>query len=141
MKTPNAKVNKFEPNLIGFLCNWCSYEGADSAGRSRLAYPANLRIIRVMCSGRIDPGFILEAFAKGADGVLILGCLWGDCHYKSGNLEAFKRITVLKKILAPFGICKDRLYMAGISATDGDKFAGIVSGMVNKIRNIGPLRQ
>jgi F420-non-reducing hydrogenase iron-sulfur subunit len=129
----------FEPKIIGFLCNWCSYEGADSAGRARKAYPANLRVVRVMCSGRVDPQFILEAFKEGADGVMILGCHPGDCHYKEGNLQALRRYGVLKRVLGQFGIEEDRLRLDWISAGEGDKFVQVVSDMTERMRQLGPL--
>ncbi|MGB9497766.1 MAG: hydrogenase iron-sulfur subunit [Dissulfuribacterales bacterium] len=132
-------MGRFEPKIVGFLCNWCSYEGADSAGRERKVYPANLRAIRVLCSGRTDPQFILQAFKEGADGVLILGCHPGDCHYKEGNFQALKRYIVLKKMLAEFGIEGDRLRLDWISAGEGDKFVRVVSEMVEKVRQLGPL--
>jgi F420-non-reducing hydrogenase iron-sulfur subunit len=131
----------FEPKIIGFLCNWCSYEGADSAGRARKVYPANLRVVRVMCSGRVDPQFILEAFQEGADGVMILGCHPGDCHYKEGNLQALKRYGVLKRVLGQFGIEEDRLRLDWISAGEGDKFVQVVSDMTERMRQLGPLRR
>jgi len=129
----------FEPKIIGFLCNWCSYEGADSAGRARKAYPANLRVVRVMCSGRVDPQFILEAFKEGADGVMILGCHPGDCHYKEGNLQALKRYGLIKRVLRQFGIEEDRLRLDWISAGEGDKFVQVVSDMTERMRLLGPL--
>ena len=131
----------FEPKIIGFLCNWCSYEGADAAGRGRKAYPANLNVVRVMCSGRVDPQFILEAFKEGADGVMILGCHPGDCHYKEGNLQALKRYGVLKRVLEQFGIEEDRLRLDWISAGEGDKFVQVVSDMTERMRHLGPLRR
>jgi F420-non-reducing hydrogenase iron-sulfur subunit len=131
----------FEPKIIGFLCNWCSYEGADSAGRARKAYPANLRVVRVMCSGRVDPQFILEAFKEGADGVMILGCHPSDCHYKEGNLQALKRYGVLKRVLGQFGIEEDRLRLDWISAGEGDKFVQVVSDMTERMRQLGPFRR
>lgn len=131
----------FEPKIIGFLCNWCSYEGADSAGRARKVYPANLRIVRVMCSGRVDPQFIFEAFNEGADGVMILGCHPGDCHYKEGNLQALKRYGVLKRVLGQFGIEEDRLRLDWISAGEADKFVQVVSDMTERMRQLGPLRR
>ncbi len=129
----------FEPKIIGFLCNWCSYAGADLAGVSRIQYPPNIRIIRVMCSGRIDPVFVLEAFKDGADGVLIAGChLPSDCHYISGNFKALRRITLLKKALKEFGIEPERLRLEWISASEGDKFAAVVRDMVGEIKSLGP---
>jgi F420-non-reducing hydrogenase iron-sulfur subunit len=134
----NAKT-EFEPKIIGFLCNWCSYAGADLAGVSRIQYPPNIRIIRVMCSGRIDPTFILEAFKDGADGVLVAGChLPSDCHYISGNFKALRRITLLKKVLQNFGIEPKRVRLEWISASEGDKFAAVVRNMVEEIKELGP---
>jgi F420-non-reducing hydrogenase iron-sulfur subunit len=131
--------NGFEPKIIGFLCNWCSYAGADLAGVSRIQYPPNIRIIRVMCSGRIDPAFILEAFKDGADGVLVAGChLPSDCHYISGNFKAQRRITLLKDVMKEFGIEPGRLRLEWISASEGDKFAAVVRDMVEEIKNLGP---
>jgi F420-non-reducing hydrogenase iron-sulfur subunit len=130
---------EFEPKIIGFLCNWCSYAGADLAGVSRIQYPPNIRIIRVMCSGRIEPSFILEAFKDGADGVLVAGChLPSDCHYISGNFKAFRRVTLLKKILKEFGIEPERLRIEWISASEGDKFAAVVRDIVEKLKKLGP---
>ena len=129
----------FEPKIIGFLCNWCSYAGADLAGVSRIQYPPNIRIIRVMCSGRIDPAFVLEAFKDGADGVLVAGChVPSDCHYISGNFKALRRITLLKKALKEFGIEPERLRLEWISASEGDKFAAVVCDMVEELKNLGP---
>jgi F420-non-reducing hydrogenase iron-sulfur subunit len=131
--------NEFEPKIIGFLCNWCSYAGADLAGVSRIQYPPNIRIIRVMCSGRIDPAFVLEAFKYGADGVLMAGChLPSDCHYISGNFKALRRATLLRKLLKDFGIEPERLRLEWISASEGDKFAAVVRDMVEQIKKLGP---
>lgn len=129
----------FEPRIIGFLCNWCSYEGADSAGRAQKEYPANLRVVRVMCSGRIDPQFIIEAFRNGADGVMVLGCHPGDCHYKEGNYKVLRRYTVLKRVLAQLGIEENRLKLDWISAGEADRFVKIVTEMVDNVRKLGPL--
>jgi F420-non-reducing hydrogenase iron-sulfur subunit len=129
----------FEPKIIGFLCNWCSYAGADLAGVSRIQYPPNIRIIRVMCSGRIDPVFVLEAFKDGADGVLVAGChLPSDCHYISGNFKALRRVTLLKNVLKDLGIEPERLRLEWISASEGDKFATVVRDMVNEVKRLGP---
>jgi F420-non-reducing hydrogenase iron-sulfur subunit len=131
--------NGFEPKIIGFLCNWCAYAGADLAGVSRIQYPPNIRIIRVMCTGRIDPSFILEAFKDGADGVLVAGChLPSDCHYISGNFKAQRRIALMKKVLREFGIEPERLRLEWISASEGDKFAAVVTDMVAEIKKLGP---
>jgi len=134
-----SENNGFEPKIIGFLCNWCSYAGADLAGVSRIQYPTNIRIIRVMCSGRIDPTFVLEAFKDGADGVLVAGChLPSDCHYISGNFKALRRITLLKKVLQDFGVEPERLRLEWVSASEGDKFAAVVRSMVDDIKKLGP---
>jgi len=133
------KVTEFDPRIVGFLCNWCAYAGADLAGVSRLQYPHNLRIIRVMCSGRIDPAFILEAFKDGADAVLVAGChLPSDCHYLSGNFKAQRRMFLLKKVLQQFGIEPERLRLEWVSASEGDRFATVVREMVEHIRKLGP---
>jgi len=134
-----AAVSDFEPNIVGFLCHWCSYEAADGAGRARKAYPANLNVVRVMCSGRVDPQFVLEAFSKGADGVIVFGCHPGDCHYKEGNLAALKRFVMLKEIVGQFGIDEERLRLDWISASDQDKFVRVVSEMTERVRQLGPL--
>ena len=134
-----SEKEDFEPKIIGFLCNWCAYAGADLAGVSRIQYPPNIRIIRVMCSGRVDPSFILEALKDGADGVLVAGChLPSDCHYISGNFKALRRIMLLKKVLQQFGIEPERVRLEWISASEGDKFATVVKDMVEKIKKLGP---
>jgi F420-non-reducing hydrogenase iron-sulfur subunit len=132
-------MNDFEPVIVGFLCNWCSYEGADAAGRARKNYPPNLRVVRVMCSGRVDPQFILQAFKEGADGVVILGCHPGECHYKEGNIQMLKRFVMTKTVLSQFGIEKDRLKLDWISAGEQEKFVQVVSDMTERIRQLGPL--
>jgi coenzyme F420-reducing hydrogenase delta subunit len=119
--------------IVGFLCNWCSYAGADKAGGAQLSYPANFRIIRVMCSGRVEPEFILRAFKKGAAGVMILACHPGDCHYKSGNLQAASRHHLLHKLLAQLGIAENRLIFEYISAGEGDRFVEVVSRTVKAL--------
>ena len=131
-------MREFEPKIIGFLCNWCSYAGADLAGVSRIQYPPNIRIVRVMCSGRIDPVIPLEVFAKGADGVLILGCHPGDCHYVDGNLHAERKFKMLKKLLALTGLEPERLRLDWVSASEGQRFAGIVTEFTERIRKLGP---
>jgi F420-non-reducing hydrogenase iron-sulfur subunit len=129
---------EFEPNIIGFLCNWCSYAGADLAGTSRLKYPSNIKSIRVMCSGRVDPIFILEALKKGADGVLVAGCHPGDCHYQSGNYKTNRRIKLLKKLLEELGIEPTRVRFEYISASEGQKFAQVVTDFVADLKKLGP---
>jgi F420-non-reducing hydrogenase iron-sulfur subunit len=131
-------AEEFEPKIVGFLCNWCSYAGADLAGVSRIQYPPNLRIIRVMCSGRIDPAFILEAFRSGADGVLLSGCHPGDCHYIAGNYKAQRRGILLKRLLEQLGLEPQRLRIEFVSASEGAKFAAVVKEMVEDIKKLGP---
>ena len=128
----------FQPKIVGFLCNWCSYAGADLAGTSRIHYPPNVRVIRVMCSARIDPTFVLKALQEGADGVLICGCHPGDCHYTEGNYKAMRRFPLLKRMLASFGIEDARVRLEWVSASEGQRFADIVSEMTEKIRALGP---
>jgi F420-non-reducing hydrogenase iron-sulfur subunit len=130
----------FEPRIIGFLCNWCSYTGADLAGTSRMKYPANMVAIRVMCSGRIDPGFVLDAFRHGADGVLICGCHPGDCHYVEGNYKCMRRIPVTRRILEGFGIPPDRMRLEWVSASEGARFQKIVHDFTEEIRAKGPFK-
>jgi len=129
---------EFEPNLLGFLCNWCSYAGADLAGTSRMKYPTNLKSIRVMCSGRVDPAFVLEALRKGVDGVLIAGCHPGDCHYQSGNYKTNRRVKLLKKLLEELGIDPKRVRFEYVSASEGQKFATVVTEFVAEIKQLGP---
>lgn len=131
-------MNDFEPNIVGFLCNWCSYAGADLAGTSRLRYPPNMKAIRVMCSGRVDPAFILDALKKGADGVLVAGCHPGDCHYQSGNFKTNRRLKLLKKLLFELGIEPERVRFEYISASEGNKFASVVTEFVDELKKIGP---
>jgi len=130
----------FEPKIVGFLCNWCSYAGADLAGTSRILYRPNIRIIRVMCSARVDPTFVLKALAGGADGVLVCGCHPGDCHYSEGNHKAMRRFPLLKKLLADFGVEEDRVRLEWVSASEGQRFADIVNDMTERIRALGPSR-
>ncbi|MCW3982160.1 MAG: hydrogenase iron-sulfur subunit [Candidatus Bathyarchaeota archaeon] len=130
--------SEFRPKIVGFLCNWCSYAGADLAGVSRVQYPPSLRIVRVMCSGRVDPVFILEAFRSGADGVLVAGCHPGDCHYLSGNYKTENRVLLLKKVLGQLGLKPERLRLEWVSASEGDRFATIVKNMTEEIRKLGP---
>jgi len=131
---------KFEPNIVGFLCNWCSYAGADLAGTSRIQYPPNMRVIRVMCSGRVNPLFVVNALQQGADGVLIGGCHPGECHYEHGNYLAKRRFAVLKKILEYMGIDPERVRMTWVSAAEGKKFADVVKKVTEDVREIGPMQ-
>ena len=136
---PQKPTNGWEPRIIAFFCNWCTYTAADLAGVSRLTHASNIRIIRLMCSGRIDPQFILEAFAKGADGVLIGGCHPGDCHYIEGNYKALRRFRLMKRLLRDMGIEEDRLRLEWISASEGEKVRSVVNDMVARIKALGPL--
>ena len=131
---------KFEPNIIGFLCNWCSYAGADLAGTSRIQYPPNLKVIRVMCSGRVNPIFVINALQQGADGVLIGGCHPGDCHYERGNYLARRRMAVMKKLLEHTGIDPNRVRMTWVSAAEGNKFAEVVKEVTEDVRKLGPMQ-
>jgi len=135
----SAHLNGFEPRIVGFLCTWCSYAGADKAGTAQTPYPANVGIVRVMCSGRVDPQFVLAAFAQGADGVLILTCHPGDCHYKEGNYRAASRQFLLQKLLGQFGIPPQRCRFDFVSAGEGDTFVRIVEEMVATLKGLGPL--
>lgn len=129
----------FEPRILGFLCNWCSYAGADMAGVSRFQYPTNLRVIRVMCSGRVDPTIVLEAFINNMDGVMVLGCHPGDCHYITGNYYTEKRMDTLQKFLKIIGVTPERLILDWVSASEGERFANLIRGFVEKIKGFGPL--
>ena len=131
-------MKEFEPKIIAFLCKWCTYAGADLAGVSRLKFSPNAVPIRVMCSGRVDPSFVLDAFAKGADGVLVGGCHPGDCHYAQGNYKTLRRIKLLKMLLNDMGLEEERLRLEWISASEGNKFREVVNDMVIKIKEIGP---
>ena len=132
-------VSHFEPRIVGFLCNWCAYAGADLAGTSRLKYKTNIDIIRVMCSGRVEPAFILKAFRLGADGVLICGCHPGECHYTGGNYKAARRALMLRRVLEQFGIEPERFRLEWVSASEGEKFAKVVNNMTEQVRELGPL--
>ena len=131
-------MGEFEPKIVGFLCNWCSYTGADLAGTSRTKYLPNMRAIRVMCSGRVDERLILKAFMAGADGVLVCGCHPGDCHYHKGNLNTRRRIIALQPYLEAVGITKDRLRLEWISASEGPKVAETVGSFTQTIKELGP---
>jgi F420-non-reducing hydrogenase iron-sulfur subunit len=129
---------EFEPKIIGFACNWCTYAGADLAGTSRIQYPPNIRLIRLMCSSRVDSLFVLKALLNGADGVFIGGCHVGDCHYIKGNLYARRRYSMLKKLLETVGIDPRRLRLEWISASEGGKFAEVVKDFVEELKELGP---
>jgi F420-non-reducing hydrogenase iron-sulfur subunit len=127
-----------KPVIIAFLCNWCSYTGADLAGTSRVKYAPDVRIIRLMCSGRVEPSFILKAFAEGVDGILICGCHPGDCHYHEGNYKCLRRYHLLQKYLGQMGIPPERLRLEWISASEGNEFAHLVNEFTETIRNLEP---
>ncbi len=128
----------YEPRIVGFLCNWCSYAGADLAGTSRIAYPPNVRIIRTMCSARVEPAFVLEALARGADGVLVCGCHPGDCHYSEGNYKTMRRLPLLEAVLESYGVERERVRLEWVSASEGQRFADIVTDMTERLRALGP---
>ena len=131
-------MEAYEPTIVGFLCNWCTFTAADLAGTSRLLYPQNVRIVRMMCSGMVDPMYILKAFIEGADGVLVGGCWPGDCHYINGNLKARRRVALLGKLLETFGIGEERLWLRWIAASEGNMFAETVAEMTDHLAQLGP---
>jgi F420-non-reducing hydrogenase iron-sulfur subunit len=131
-------AEEFEPNILGILCNWCTYAGADLAGTSRTQYPTNVRVIRIMCTGRLDPAFVLRALSVGADGVLVSGCHVGDCHYLAGNFKSRRRVALLRKLIEEYGYDRERLRMTFISASEGAIWAEVVQDMVNTIKKLGP---
>ncbi len=133
-------MENFEPTIIAFVCNWCTYTAADLAGTSRRKYPKNVRLIKVMCTGMVDPKYVLKAFLQGADAVLVSGCHPGDCHYINGNYKARRRIKLLHDILTQFGIGKERLRLTWIGASDGIQFAETIASIVNEIKAAGPLQ-
>jgi len=132
-------ADRFEPRIAVLCCNWCTYAGADLAGTSRMKYAPNVRLVRVMCSGRVDPAFVLRAFQDGADGVLIAGCHPGDCHYINGNHKTMRRFPVLKRMLRQWGIEEGRIRLEWISASEGDVFVKVVNEMTETVRALGPL--
>jgi len=134
-------MSEWEPKILAFLCNWCSYAGADLAGVSRIQYPSNIRIIRVMCSGRVNPSFVIRAFQEGADGVLVGGCHPGDCHYVEGNLYARRRLSMLRQLLDFVGIEKERFLVRWVSASEGGKFADVVKEITEQVRKLGPIKE
>jgi F420-non-reducing hydrogenase iron-sulfur subunit len=131
-------MNDFEPRIVAFLCNWCTYTAADLAGTSRIQYPPNVRIIRLMCSGQLDPIYVAKAMLEGADGVLIGGCHPGDCHYRSGNYKARRRVAILHRVLEQLGLDPRRVWLRWISASEGQYFADTVTEMVEAITEMGP---
>jgi len=130
---------KFEPKIVGFLCRWCAYTGADLAGTSRIKYPPNVNPVRVNCTGRVDPTLVLKALESGADGVLIGGCHPGDCHYTNGNMKTLRRFKLLQNMLRQFGIEKERVRLEWVSASEGERYARTVESMTEEIRKLGPL--
>ena len=136
----NSKTQNFEPNILAFCCNWCSYAGADLAGVSRFQYPPNIRIIRVMCSGRVDPSFVLKSLNNGADGIIVTGCHIGDCHYISGNEYTKDRFERLFKIIInQLGVNEKRVRLEWVSASEGKRFAEVITEFTNTIKKLGPL--
>ena len=131
-------ADEWKPKIIGIICNWCSYAGADGAGSARTQYPPDVRIVRVMCTGRIDTLFVLKAFADGADGVLVSGCHFGDCHYLAGNFKAAKRMFLVKSIMQNMGLEHRRFRMTFVSASEGAKWAGVINDVINTVKEIGP---
>jgi F420-non-reducing hydrogenase iron-sulfur subunit len=139
MSETQKDTGTFEPRIVAFFCNWCTYLAADLAGTARVKYAPNVSVVRVMCSGRVDPQFIFDAFAKGADGVLVGGCHPGDCHYQEGNYKALRRIELVKRLLKGMGIEEDRFHLEWISASEADRLKKVVNEMVEKVRVLGPL--
>jgi coenzyme F420-reducing hydrogenase delta subunit len=137
----DAKNEEFEPNIVAFLCNWCSYAGADLAGTSRMHYLPNIKIIRVMCSGRVNPLFLVNALQQGADGVLVSGCHPGDCHYLEGNYYARRRFMLMHKLLEHVGVDPGRVNMSWVSASEGAKFKDVIEEAVTKAKEAGPMDQ
>jgi len=133
-----AQATEFEPLIVGFCCNWCSYAGADLAGTSRIQYPTNIRILRVMCSGMVHPAIVMEALTKGADGVLICGCHPGDCHYIDGNIKTERRFDAMVIMLQDMGIEPERLRLEWVSSSEGERFAAVVRDFSEQIRKLGP---
>ena len=133
-------MSDFNPKIVAFVCNWCSYAGADKAGGQKLDYSSNVKLVRVMCSGRVDPQFVMDAFRKGADGVMILGCHPGDCHYRNGNIKALKRFKLLEKMLGQFGIDKKRLKLDWVAAGEAERFQAVSNEMNSTVKSLGPLK-
>jgi len=139
MSEPTESKAPFEPRIVAFFCNWCTYTAADLAGTARMKYAPNARVVRVMCSGRLDPQFVLAALREGADGVLIGGCHPGDCHYQEGNYKALRRHYMLKKLLCEMGIEEERVRLEWISASEGDRVQRVMNEMAEQLRRLGPL--
>jgi coenzyme F420-reducing hydrogenase delta subunit len=141
MTTTNDNKPEWRPKVVAFLCNWCSYAGADLAGVSRMQYASNVRIIRVPCSGRVNPMYILAALHRGADGVLVSGCHPGDCHYISGNLAAKRKFSMLKNFLTHVGVEPERVQFSWVSAAEGARFAGLIEKVVEDVKRLGPAQE
>ena len=139
LREPEVVPTEWRPRIVAFLCNWCSYTGADLAGISRIQWDPAVNIVRVMCSGRMDPTFVVKAFSMGADGVIISGCHPGDCHYQEGNYKTLRRVHLLKRLIEGFGIDPERLKLVWVSASEGDEWAATANNMAAKIRALGPL--
>ena len=137
---PSVVDAEWRPRIVAFLCNWCSYTGADLAGISRIQWDPSVSIVRVMCSGRMDPTFVAKAFSMGADGVIVSGCHPGDCHYQEGNYKTLRRVHLLKRLIQGFGIDPERLRLVWVSASEGDQWAATANEMAAQIRSLGPLR-
>lgn len=137
--TAHGPAGEFEPRIVGFFCNWCTYTGADLAGTARMTYAPNVRVVRVMCSGRLDPQFVLTAFREGADAVLIGGCHPGDCHYQEGNYKCLRRFELLKRLVADMGIDPRRFRLEWISASEGEKVQRVINEMSAQVKALGPL--
>ena len=131
-------MSNYEPTIVAFLCNWCTFTAADLAGTSRLSYPPNVKIIRMICSGMVDPKYVIKAFLEGADGVMIGGCWPGDCHYINGNYKARRRVALLTEILKQFGIGEERLWLRWVAASEGNMFQEVITDMTRKLKELGP---
>ena len=138
MSESESKAGAWEPKILSIVCTWCTYAGADLAGISRIQYPPNIRIVRVPCTGRINPFFIVKALQDGADGVLVSGCHPGECHYLTGNLSARRKFAMLKSFLDYVGVEGDRVTFTWVSASEGDRFAQVIKGVTNKVSRLGP---
>jgi F420-non-reducing hydrogenase iron-sulfur subunit len=132
-------MDDFNPTIIAFVCNWCSYAGADKAGGQKLQYPSNVKLLRVMCSGRVDPQFVMRAFRDGADGVMVLGCHPGDCHYRNGNMKALRRFRLFERMLSQMGIEKGRFKLDWVSAGEAKRFQETATEMTDAVKKLGPL--
>jgi len=139
MSETGSANDTFEPRIVAFFCNWCTYTAADLAGTARMSYAPNVRVVRIMCSGRLDPQFVLTALRQGADGVLIGGCHPGDCHYQAGNYKARRRFTLLQRYLEEMGIEPERVRLEWIAASEGDKVQRVINDMTATVRRLGPL--